>query len=127
MNMFAKISAHRCSLLASVLVVSLGLGLPGLSAAGRINGTILEVTQDENPDGVPSMLVITSSTEIAQPACHVAGERRMLVDLRTENGRAMAVLITAAAFGGKTIRINGTASCSVHPQIETADFAVVSF
>ena len=97
----------------------------GTAGAGQINGTVLEITQSEIPAGTSNMVVITSSTVSAQPACHIAGASRMLIDQRTDHGRAMANLATIARVTGMPVTILGTGLCSVNSQVETAGLLVL--
>jgi hypothetical protein len=113
---------------ASIVTLLFGLSsllLPVPSLAGRINGNVLEVTQ-QVVNGIPALLVVTSGLEDPLAPCHSSSATRMWIDLRTDHGRLMATLAHIAIATGMSVRVGGTGTCTVQPDIETADFFILN-
>ncbi len=108
------------------LFVTAASTFPQLSGAvGVIQGTVAYVEQQERA-GIPTLLVRTTQTGSgnSRPTCHTfAAESStlwMMIDMSTEQGRAMAALTTAAKLTGAPIYIVGTGACFLDTTIEIA-------
>ena len=110
MNMIRK-----AILFASILLLWAGPG-----EAGVINGSVTAVSSGVY-GAAPYLIVFTSNTVTAQPACGTAGGlRAMIIFVDSEAGREMSSIAKAAYFTGATVTIAGTGTCTVHPSFETA-------
>src|SRR5688500_17965463 len=109
----------------AVILLTGAVAVPIDCSAGRINGTIVELTQ-QVVNGIPAVLVVTTGgVEEPLASCHVGTVTRMWINQTTEHGRSMATLANLAFVTGNFVRIGGTGSCTVQPEVETAEFFIV--
>jgi hypothetical protein len=113
-------NAPKTKVWLAILIGALSLIGPHAALAGGINGQVVKIlgTTDNNR---PILLVYTTSTFQAQPACTSgSGGPQMIVPVDTDAGREMATIAKIAYFTGMTVTIYGTGACSIDPGLETA-------
>ncbi len=102
--------------------VGLVLATTAPVSAGTLTGTISSLELLER-GGIPTLLISLQSgatVDAALAACHTATPNpRMLVDMSSDTGAAMADMAMASFYIGKTVRIGGSNTCSIVNNIET--------
>ena len=103
----------------ALLLLAMGIGCSEPCAAGALTGRIIALDQFEIAGGQGFLRVSVSNVLIAQPACEMNGNN-MVLDLRTEHGRAMATLAISAGISGASVRVYGNNTCIAGTNTETA-------
>lgn len=109
--------------IAGAVGMSLALVLSASDSAAGTNvcAPIVQIDVYTGAAGGTVMSVQCGTNGTGKPACAATTPAQMVIDMRNETGRAMAVVATSAYLTGKNVTLYGLGFCTVHTETETVE------